>query len=71
MNTDYDNDKKMAEYGRYCAVQKAIRKAKEGIRNNAVYLGNSETVGEVIEYKDLMNEQITALEDALMAKDKK
>lgn len=68
MISNYDNDKKMAEYGRYCAVQKAIRKAKEGIRNNAVFLGNCETVEDVMKFKEAMNGHIISLEDALMAK---
>ena len=65
MITNYDNDLKMAEYGRYCAVRKAIREAKELIRDNAVKLGNSEDMQEIIEYKNNINELVKNLIEAI------
>jgi hypothetical protein len=50
MIKDYNDDVVMAEYGRICAKHRAIREAKEAIRDNAVRLGNAIDVAEVREY---------------------
>jgi hypothetical protein len=50
MIKDYNDDVAMAEYGRICAKHRAIREAKENIRDNAVRLGNALEVNEVREY---------------------
>jgi hypothetical protein len=50
MIKDYHDDVIMAEYGRICAKHRAIREAKESIRDNAVRLGNSLVVTEIKEY---------------------
>ena len=50
MIKDYNDDVAMAEYGRYCARNKAIREAKEAIRDSAVMLGNTLEVSEINKY---------------------
>ena len=50
MIKDYNDDVRMAEYGRICAKHRAIREAKEAIRDNAVRLGNTLEVTEIKEY---------------------
>ena len=65
MINNYDNDLKMAEYGRYCAVRKAIREAKEAIRDAAVRLGNSDVRAEVISYRTELNIHVDKLIEAL------
>lgn len=64
MIENYDNDEKMALYGRYCAVNRAIRKAKESIRDKAVMIGNSEDVDEI---KQARKEFIKAVDDLIEA----
>ena len=61
----YNDDLKMAEYGRYCAVRKAIREAKEGIRDAAVRLGNSDVKAEVVSYRTELNMHVDKLIEAL------
>ena len=61
----YNDDLKMAEYGRDCAVRKAIREAKEAIRDAAVRLGNSEAKAEVISHRTELNMYADKLIEAL------
>ena len=61
----YENDLKMAEYGRYCAVKKSIRETKEAIRDAAVKLGNSEVKAEAISYRTELNIHSDKLIEAL------
>jgi len=58
---NYSDDAKMAEYGRYCARQKAIREARETVRDNAVRIQSVETVEELKQIQLEMNEAIDAL----------
>ncbi len=67
MIPDYDNDAKMAEYGRRSARYKAIKDAREMIRNYAVMIGNSNEALEVSLLRKQLNTQIDNLIDALEA----
>jgi len=58
---NYDNDAKMAEYGRYCARMKAIREAREIVRDNAVRLQSVETVDDIRQIQLDINQAIDAL----------
>jgi len=62
---NYDNDIAMAEYGRYCARWKAINKAKETIRDNAVRIVNSTNIDEIKSYKQEFDMAVINLLEAL------
>ena len=61
----YNDDLKMAEYGRYCAVKKAIRETKEAVRDAAVRLGNSDVRAEAISHRTELNIHVDKLIEAL------
>ena len=66
MINDYSDDKAMAEYGRYCAKWKAVREAKEAMRDASVRLNNTVIVDEVKQHfadiQKAVGEVIEALE---------
>jgi len=64
MIDNYDNIEKMAEYGRICAKNKAIREAKEAIRDIAVALGNANNVVAVSNLGEAINVHIDNLIEA-------
>jgi hypothetical protein len=65
MIKDYSDDKAMAEYGRYCAKWKAVREAKESIRDAAVMLGNTIVVDEVNEHFAVIQKAVADVIEAL------
>jgi len=65
MLKNYDNDEIMASYGRSCTVWKAIREAKEAIRDSAVRLGNAQALAEVVQYQLELNNAVADLIEAL------
>jgi hypothetical protein len=65
MIANYDNDTKMAEFGRYCAKNKAMREAREAIRDIAVALGNASDVEAVSNLRDALNGHIDNLVEAM------
>lgn len=65
MIPDYDDDVKMAELGRSSARYKAIKNAREKIRDCAVFIGNSNDVGEIIKLQDSITKNIDDLIHAL------
>jgi sugar-specific transcriptional regulator TrmB len=65
MIPDYDDDKKMAEAGRKSVKWKAIKNAKEMIRDAAVSIGNSDSAEFIKALKSDMNQAIDNLIEAL------
>lgn len=65
MINDYSDDKAMAEYGRYCAKWKAIREAKEAIRDASVMLGNTNVVEEVKQHFAVIQKAVGDVIEAL------
>jgi len=65
MIADYDNDEKMIELGRSTARYKAIKNAREMIRNYAVMIGNENEFEAVKTLKTQLNAHIDGLIDAL------
>lgn len=68
MIKDLTDDKKMAELGRYYAITKAIRKAKEGIRDVSVTVLNGRYDADELDAIHLkMNVLFTELKEAVIA----
>lgn len=65
MIPNYDDDVKMAEYGRRSAKYKAIKDARENIRNLAVNIGNSNEQAEIKVFKIALNQHIDDLIEAM------
>ena len=66
MIKEYDDDVIMAKYGRYCAKHKAIRTAKEAIRDIAVSMGNATDAEGVSNLKAALNLHIDELIEHLL-----
>jgi hypothetical protein len=65
MIANYDNDTKMAEYGRYCAKAKAIRESREAVRDIAVGLCNAKDDEAVSNLREAINGHIDDLIEAM------
>ena len=65
MIANYDNTEKMAEYGRSCAKNKAIREAKEAIRDIAVGLCNAKDDEAASNLREAINGHIDNLIEAM------
>ncbi len=65
MIKNYHDDAEMAKYGRICAKHRAIREAKEAIRDDFVRLGNTEVIEEIKEYFDNIKINVDNLIEAL------
>lgn len=69
MIPDYDNDVKMAELGRNTAKWKAIKQAKEAIRDSAVLIcNNNYSFVQTKALKDEIDEAFVKLIEALELK---
>ena len=65
MIADYDDDAKMAALGRWSARYKAIKAARESIRDYAVMIGNADDAEEVEKCKLGLNLHIANLIEAI------
>ena len=65
MIKNYHDDVEMARYGRICAKHRAIREAKEALRDNFVRLGNTEIIEEINEYFDNIKKHVADLIEAI------
>jgi hypothetical protein len=65
MIPDYDDDKKMAEAGRKSVKWKAINTSREAIRDIAVSIGNSTHPEIIKQHREMMNQAIDNLIEAL------
>lgn len=66
MIADYDDDVKMAQLGRWSARYKAIKNARESIRDYAVMIGNADDVKTIENCKNELNLHVADLIEALL-----
>jgi hypothetical protein len=65
MIKNYHDDAEMARYGRMCSKHKAIKQAKEQIRDNSVRIMNSNDVDEINQFYSEIKTAMTDLMEAI------